>query len=54
MQQKMKLASEVFFVSNWDGKLMDFGIKFEPSQDDTLAEVVKCAKSIFEQQSECF
>ena len=50
----MKLASEVFFVSNWDGKLMDFDTKFEPSQDDTLAEVVKCAKSIFEQQSECF
>ena len=54
MQQKMKLASEVFFVSNWDGKLMDFDTKFEPSQDDTLAEVSKCAKSIFEQQSECF
>ena len=54
LQQKMELASEVFFVSNWDGKLMDFDSKFEPSQDDTWAEVVKCAKSIFEQQSECF
>ena len=30
----MKLASEVFFGSNWDGKLMDFDTKFEPSQDD--------------------
>ena len=50
----MKLASGMFFASNWDGKLMDFDTKFEPSQDDTLAEVSKCAKSIFEQQSECF
>ena len=47
----MKLASEVFFGSNWDGKLMDFGSKFEPSQDDSLAKVVRCAKSIFEQHS---
>ena len=50
----MKQLPICFHGSNWDGKLMDFDTKFEPSQDDTLAEVVKCAKSIFEQQSKCF
>ena len=35
-------------------KFIDVGTKFEPIEDDTLLEVLKCAKSIFEQQSECF
>ena len=30
---------------------MDFGTKFEPNEDDMLQEVLKSAKSMFEQQS---
>ena len=47
----MKLVSDVFWGLKLDQKLIDFGTKFEPGEDDTLLYVLKCAKSIFEQQS---
>ena len=37
--------------SKFGQKLGAVGTKYEPSEDDTLLEVLKCAKSIFEQQS---
>ena len=48
---KMKSVSGVLLGSKFDSKLMDFGTNFEPNEDDTLVEVLKWAKSIFEQQS---
>ena len=50
-RQKMKSVSDVFFGSKFCQKLVDFGTKFEPSADDTLLEVLKCVKSIFEKHS---
>ena len=47
----MKSVSDVLLASSFGEELMDLGTKFEPSEDDTLLEVLKCAKSIFEQKS---
>ena len=33
------------------GQNLDIGINFKPGEHDVLLEVLKCAKSIFEQQS---
>ena len=50
----MKSVSDVFWGSNFNQNLMDFDPKCESHEDDTLPEVLKCAKSIFEQQFQCF
>ena len=50
-RQKMKSVSDVLLGSKFALKMVSFGTKFEPSEDDTLLEVRKCATSIFEQQS---
>ena len=50
----MKSVSDVFWGPKLGQKMIDFGTKFEPSEDDTLLYVLKCAKSIFEQQSMSF
>ena len=50
----MKVVSDVFWGSKFNDKLMDFGIKGAPSKDYTSAMFLECAKSIFEQWSECF
>ena len=52
--QKMKSVSDAFLGSNFNQNLMDFDPKYESREDDTLPEVLKCAKSIFEQPSICF
>ena len=49
--QKMKAVPVVVLGPKFGPKLMDFGTKFKPNEDDTLVEVLKCAKSIFERQS---
>ena len=49
--QKKKSVADVLLGPKFALKIMDFGSKFEPSEDDTLLEVRKCATSIFEQQS---
>ena len=50
-RQKMKSVSDVFLGSKFCQKLVDFGTKFEPSEDDTWVWFLKCAKFIFERQS---
>ena len=47
--QKTKSVLDVLLGSKLGPTFMDFGTKFEPNEDDTLVEVLKCAKSIFEQ-----
>ena len=53
-RQNEKLVSDVFSELKLDQKLIDFGTKFEPGEDDNLLYVLKCANSIFEQQSSVF
>ena len=50
----MKLVSDVFWGLKLDQKLIDLGTKCEQGEDDTLLYVLRCAKSIFEQQSISF
>ena len=47
----MKSVSDVLLASIFGQQFMDFGTKLGPIEDDTLLEVLKCAKSFFEQQS---
>ena len=47
----MKSVSIVFLGLKLGQTIVDFGTKFEPSEDDTLLEILKCVQSIFEQQS---
>ena len=47
----MKSVSDVFLGSKLGRKFVDFGTELEPSEDDTLLEILKCVQSIFEQQS---
>ena len=44
----MKSVSDVLLVSICVEMLMDFGTKFEPSEDDTLLEILKCATPILD------
>ena len=50
----MKSVSDVFWGLKLGQKIIDFGTKFELSEDDTLLYVLKRAKSICEQQSMSF
>ena len=50
-RQKTKSVLDALLGSKLGAKFMDFGTKFEPNEDDMLQEVLKSAKSIFEQQS---